>query len=91
VSAKVRELLMMELLRQAKISQGKAAELLGVDRWALMELIAEEVRGWLAALGRLLLWGWQILSPVSIPKAQQEAISLDSVKDLWYSSLKSKN
>ncbi len=31
-------------------------------------------RGWLATLWRLLLWGFQTLSPVSIPKLEQEAI-----------------
>lgn len=39
-SAKVRELLVMELLRRAQLSQGKAAELLGLDRWELMDLMA---------------------------------------------------
>ncbi len=38
-SAKVRELLIMELLRRTQISQGKAAELLGIDRWELMDLM----------------------------------------------------
>lgn len=41
--------------------------------WRLISL-AEEVRGWLATLRRLLLWGLQVLSPVSIPKPQQEAL-----------------
>ena len=35
----------------------------------------EEVRGWLATLGRLLLWIFQILSPLSVPKLEGEAIS----------------
>ena len=39
--------------------------------WSLISL-AEEVRGWLATLWRLLLQGFQFLS--SVPKAQQEAI-----------------
>lgn len=41
--------------------------------WSLIQT-AEEVRGWLATLGRLILWGFQFLSPVSIPKLEQEAI-----------------
>lgn len=40
-SAKVREFIIMELLRQAKISQGRAAQLLGVDRWELMDLMGK--------------------------------------------------
>jgi predicted HTH domain antitoxin len=39
-SAQLQELLVMELLRHGKLSQGRAAELLGVDRWALMEVMA---------------------------------------------------
>ncbi len=39
-SAKLQELLVMELLRRRQLSQGKAAELLGVDRWHLMDLMA---------------------------------------------------
>ncbi len=41
--------------------------------WSLISL-ASEVRGWLATLGRLLLWGIQTLSPASIPKLEPEAI-----------------
>lgn len=38
-SAQVREYIVMALLRRAQISQGKAAKLLGVDRWELMDLM----------------------------------------------------
>jgi len=41
--------------------------------WSLIQT-ATEVRGCLAALERLILWSFQFLFPVSIPKAQQEAI-----------------
>ncbi len=36
-----KEALVMDLLRQGKFSQGKAAELLGVNRWDLPELLAK--------------------------------------------------
>ena len=36
-----REALVLDLLQRGKISQGKAAELLGLDRWELLELVAE--------------------------------------------------
>jgi predicted HTH domain antitoxin len=39
VSTRVREALVMELLRQHVISQGKAAELLQLNRWALSEIM----------------------------------------------------
>jgi predicted HTH domain antitoxin len=39
VARRVREALVMELLRKHEISQGKAAELLGVNRWDLFELM----------------------------------------------------
>jgi predicted HTH domain antitoxin len=39
VSARVREALVMELLRQHVISQGKAAELLQLNRWDLSALM----------------------------------------------------
>ena len=39
VSARVREALVMELLRQHVISQGKAAELLQLNRWDLSEMM----------------------------------------------------
>jgi predicted HTH domain antitoxin len=35
-----KEAFVMELLRQGKLSQGKAAELLNVDHWQLMDLMA---------------------------------------------------
>lgn len=36
-----REALVLDLLRRGKLSQGKAAELLGVSRWDLPELLAK--------------------------------------------------
>lgn len=36
-----REAFVLDLLRQEKISQGKAAELLGVTRWDLPELLSK--------------------------------------------------
>jgi len=36
-----KEAFVMELLREHKLSQGKAAEVLGVDRWALIDLMAK--------------------------------------------------
>lgn len=36
---KAREALIMELLRQGNISAGRAAELLGIDRWQLSDLM----------------------------------------------------
>lgn len=38
--AKLQEMLVMELLRQGKLSQSKAAELLGIDRWQLVGVMA---------------------------------------------------
>ncbi|MBI1743832.1 UPF0175 family protein [Candidatus Acetothermia bacterium] len=40
-SAKFQEILVAELVRQGKLSQGRAAELLGVDRWEIMDLLAK--------------------------------------------------
>jgi len=37
---KTREALVMELLRETAISQGQAAELLGITRWDLIDLMA---------------------------------------------------
>jgi predicted HTH domain antitoxin len=37
---KAREAFVMELLRQHDISAGRAAELLGIDRWTLSELMS---------------------------------------------------
>jgi len=34
-----KEALVLDLLHRGEISQGKAADLLGVDRWALLELM----------------------------------------------------
>jgi len=39
-AAKAREALVMELLREARISQGKAAALLGVGRGEILDLVA---------------------------------------------------
>ncbi|MCS6903484.1 MAG: UPF0175 family protein [Candidatus Bipolaricaulota bacterium] len=39
-SAKFQEMVVMELLRQGKLSHGKAAEILKIDRWRLMDLMA---------------------------------------------------
>lgn len=41
-AARAREALVLDLLRQARISQGKAAELLGISRWDLLELMVEQ-------------------------------------------------
>ena len=39
-AAKAREALVIELLRDATISQGQAAHLLGVTRWDLLDLMS---------------------------------------------------
>ena len=39
-AAKARDALVIELLRDATISQGQAARLLGVSRWDLLDLMA---------------------------------------------------
>ncbi len=44
-----REALVLDLLHRGEISQGKAAELLGVDRWELLDLLAKHG---LSALGQ---------------------------------------
>jgi len=36
-----REALVLDLLNRGEISQGKAAELLGIDRWELLDLMAK--------------------------------------------------
>jgi hypothetical protein len=33
-----------------------------------------EVKGWLATLWRLVLWVFQVLFPLSVPKLEEEAI-----------------
>jgi hypothetical protein len=38
--ARAREALVLELLREAEISQGKAASLLGLTRWDILDLMA---------------------------------------------------
>jgi predicted HTH domain antitoxin len=40
-ATKVKEAAVLELLRQKKISQGKAAQLLGMNRWEFYDLMAE--------------------------------------------------
>lgn len=39
-ASKAKEALVLELLREARISQGQAARLLGLTRWDLLELMA---------------------------------------------------
>jgi predicted HTH domain antitoxin len=39
-AAKAKEALVLELLREARISQGKAARLLGISRWEILDLMA---------------------------------------------------
>jgi predicted HTH domain antitoxin len=39
-AAKAKQALVLELLREARISQGRAARLLGVSRWEILDLIA---------------------------------------------------
>ncbi|MDQ3830531.1 MAG: UPF0175 family protein [Candidatus Tectomicrobia bacterium] len=41
IEAKVREAFFMELLREHEISQGKAAELLGINRHELFDLMGK--------------------------------------------------
>jgi predicted DNA-binding protein (UPF0251 family) len=41
LAVKAKEALTMELLREHEISQGKAAELLGIDRHALFDLMTK--------------------------------------------------
>jgi len=40
-ASRLRLYAVLDLLRQKKISQGKASALLQIDRWALMDLMAE--------------------------------------------------
>ena len=39
-AARAREALVLDLLREARISQGKAARLLGITRWDILDLTA---------------------------------------------------
>ena len=39
-AARAREALVLDLLREAEISQGKAAELLGINRYPMLDLMA---------------------------------------------------
>jgi predicted HTH domain antitoxin len=39
-AAKAQQALVLELLREARISQGRAAELLGLSRWEMLEVMA---------------------------------------------------
>ena len=41
IEAKVKEALVMELLREHRLSQGKASEILGLDRHELLELMTK--------------------------------------------------
>jgi predicted HTH domain antitoxin len=41
IEAKAREALVMELLREHRLSQGKAAEVLGVDRHEFFDLMSQ--------------------------------------------------
>lgn len=41
VEIKAKEALVLELLREARISQGKAADLLGLTRWDVLDLMAQ--------------------------------------------------
>jgi predicted XRE-type DNA-binding protein len=41
VTARAKEALVLDLVRQARIGQSKAAELLGITRGALLDLMAE--------------------------------------------------
>lgn len=77
VAAQAKEALVLELLRQGRISQGKAAALLGVDRWAMLDLMsrhrilsgpvdAADVRRELADLERFS--GPDSLGPVGRPQ-----------------------
>jgi predicted HTH domain antitoxin len=65
VAAKAKEALVLELLREARISQGKAARLLGISRGKIIDLMArhrisagpetaEEMRQEVEDLGRYL-------------------------------------
>ena len=47
--AKAKEALVLELLREARISRGKAAHLLGLTGWEILDLMAQHaiVRGWI--------------------------------------------
>lgn len=40
-AAKAKETLILELLREARISQGRAAELLGITRWDILDLMVQ--------------------------------------------------
>ena len=40
-AAKARQALVLALLREARLSQGQAARLLGLDRWQMLDLMAE--------------------------------------------------
>jgi predicted HTH domain antitoxin len=41
VVAKAKEALVLQLLREGRISQGKAARLLGLTRWEVLDLMAQ--------------------------------------------------
>ena len=41
VAARAKEALVLDLLREARISQGKAARLLGITRWDILDLMVQ--------------------------------------------------
>ncbi len=41
-AAKARTALILQMLREAQISQGKAAELLGISRWDILDIMAAQ-------------------------------------------------
>ena len=41
-AAKAKESLVLQMLREAQISQGKAAELLGISRWDILDIMATQ-------------------------------------------------
>jgi predicted HTH domain antitoxin len=40
-AAKAKQALVLELLREARVSQGRAARLLGISRWEILGLMAQ--------------------------------------------------
>ena len=41
VSKRLQELLVVELVREGRISTGKGAELLGISKWSFIQVLAE--------------------------------------------------
>jgi hypothetical protein len=75
LSAYARPDLLGQAVARGEAELGEARQQWG---WSLIQTFTE-VRRWLATLWRLILGAFQFLSPVSIPKAHQEA---SLVKDL---------